>query len=414
VPKSLSFDRIVMFVLLCYPVLFLTVRGGMNALFFLMVITSFIYLFRLRKFLESRLWDGYSIAFAIAMASPILAVLLSQAYHGNFTAPPLDGPSRFLFAIPIFLALRQTDERAVTFLQYSLPLGSLSAFFISIIAQRNLFSDNLYFVNRIHFGDSALMLGILSLLCINWSEQDRAPLMIFKICGLLAGMYLSVQSGARGGWIAAPVLMLIWWKSHSHISWIKLLIAILAFLLTASLVYALVGTVHSRLDMIYQDLVDFQQGNKDTSIGIRLQLWQTAIYLFFEHPFFGVGPGGFAQHMGPLYNSGMLTSEAARLGHGEVHNELLAKAAELGIFGFLSILSVFAVPLALFLQSIRSPSAQTRRAAFMGICLVAGFFIFGLTVEIFNLKMTVSFYSLTLVLLLSAVTNKVSYQDSHV
>jgi len=238
--------------------------------------------------------------------------------------------------------------------------------------------------------------------------------MIFKICGLLAGMYLSVQSGARGGWIAAPVLMLIWWKSHSHISWIKLLIAILAFLLTASLVYALVGTVHSRLDMIYQDLVDFQQGNKDTSIGIRLQLWQTAIYLFFEHPFFGVGPGGFAQHMGPLYNSGMLTSEAARLGHGEVHNELLAKAAELGIFGFLSILSVFAVPLALFLQSIRSPSAQTRRAAFMGICLVAGFFIFGLTVEIFNLKMTVSFYSLTLVLLLSAVTNKVSYQDSHV
>jgi O-antigen ligase len=264
-------------------------------------------------------------------------------------------------------------------------------------------------VNHIHYGDMALMLGFLSLFSINWATRDCAPVLILKICGLLAGLYLSVQSGARGGWAAAPVLMLIWWLSHNpKISRPKLATAILSILLVASLGYALVGMVQHRLDLIYQDLADFHHGNKDTSIGDRLQLWQAACYLFAEPPVFGVGPDGFAQMMTTLSNSGMLTTEAARFGRGEVHNEILAKAVGLGVFGLLSILSVYAVPLVIFMRSTRSPVAQTRTAAFMGICLVTGFFIFGLTVEIFNLKMTVAFYGLTVAVLLAAASHKTS------
>jgi len=398
-----------MLVLLCYPMLLLTIKGGMNGLFFLLIITSFFYLFGTLKSTATSLWDGYSTAFAIAMASPILAVLLSQAYHGTFTAPPLDGPSRFLLAIPVFLALRQMEMSAITFLQYAFPLGALSALLNAVITHRDYLNDPINFVNHIHFGDLALMLGFLSLFSINWATRDSAPILILKICGLLAGLYLSVQSGARGGWAAAPVLMLIWWLSHNpKISWSKLAATILSIVLAAALVYALVGTVQHRLDMIYQDLADFHQGNKDTSIGIRLQLWQAACYLFAEHPVFGVGPDGFAQMMTSLSNSGMLTTEAARLGRGEVHNEILAKSVEFGVFGLLSIVSVYAVPLIIFMRSTRSQVAQARTAAFMGICLVMGFFIFGLTVEIFNLKMTVAFYSFTVAVLLAAATHKTS------
>jgi hypothetical protein len=44
----------------------------------------------------------------------------------------------------------------------------------------------------------------------------------------------------------------------------------------------------------------------------------------------------------------------------------------------------------------------------MGVCLVEGFFIFGLTVEIFNLKVTDAFFSLTVAVLLPAATHKPS------
>ena len=407
--NNLFINRIVMLILLLYPMLLLTIRGGMNGLFFLLIITSFYYLFHTLKSTATSLWDGYSTAFAIAMASPILAVLLSQAYHGTFTAPPLDGPSRFLLAIPVFLALRQMEMRTITFLQYGLPLGALAASFNAVITHRDYFYDHINFVNHIHFGDLALMLGFLSLFSINWATRDSAPVLSLKICGLLAGLYLSVLSGARGGWAVAPVLMLIWWQSHSpKISWSKLAAAILSITLAAALVYALVGTVQHRLDMIYQDLADFHQGNKDTSIGVRLQLWQAACYLFSEHPVFGVGPDGFAKMMASLSDNGMLTIEAARLGRGEVHNEILAKSVGFGIFGLLSIVSVYTVPLFIFLRSTRTSFAQAKTAAFMGICLVTGFIIFGLTVEIFNLKMTAAFYSLTVAVLLAAATKKTS------
>lgn len=65
---------------------------------------------------------------------------------------------------------------------------------------------------------------------------------------------------------------------------------------------------------------------------------------------------------------------------GEVHNETLAKAAELGIFGLLSIVSVYAIPFIIFMRSVRFRISQEKSAAFMGICLITGFFIFGLTV----------------------------------
>jgi O-antigen ligase len=49
----------------------------------------------------------------------------------------------------------------------------------------------------------------------------------------------------------------------------------------------------------------------------------------------------------------------------------------------------------------------------MGICLTFGFFVFGLTVETFNLKMTAAFYSLTVAALLAAATRKPSISESN-
>ena len=40
----------------------------------------------------------------------------------------------------------------------------------------------------------------------------------------------------------------------------------------------------------------------------------------------------------------------------------------------------------------------------MGMCVTLGFFVFGLTVETFNLKMTAAFYSTTIAVLLAAAT----------
>lgn len=406
-------NRIIILILLCYPSLLLTVRGSMGVMFFLLLLTAIVCLVRMRRTLSTSHWDKYSIAFALAMASPVLAIFLSQAYHGQFKASSYDWASRFLLSIPIFLALRQTSIRALTILQFAIPLGALVTLTLLILHPavwaegRHTTS---YAFNLIHFSDTALMLGFLSLFSINWERRDHAAISIFKFCGFLAGIYMSIQSGERGGWIAIPPLLMLWAISYNKERlWLKLAIAALVIGCAAWMSYALIDSVQLRINSIFQDLNAYASGNKDTSLGIRLQQWQAAIYLFSENPVFGVGTGGFLQAMPALSQQGMLTPLAASYGNAEIHSEIFAKGVETGTFGLLSLLSIYVVPVVIFWQVARFSALQSRRAGFMGICLVAGFFIFGLTVEIFNLKMTATFFSLTLAALMAAATNKTAH-----
>jgi len=381
----------------------------MGVLFFVLLLISIGSLYSMRDSNSPPQWDKYSVAFALAMASPVLAVLFSQFYHGSFSARPYDGASRFLFAIPMFFALRQRNIRIVAAMQLGIPLGV----FVGFVALKlhpfdwgGRYTTSEFF-NLIHFSDTALILGFLSLFSINSLRKDHALLCLFKIFAFLLGIYMSIQSGERGGWLAIPPLLLIWvfYQSKEKI-WLKLTITTVLILCAAWLSYFMLDVVHSRVNSIFDDLNNFFHGNKDTSLGIRLQHWQAALYLFAGHPFFGVGPDQFEKIIPELEAMGMLTPLAAKIGHSELHNEILAKCTETGLFGFASILSVFIVPLFIFKQTIRSPHDAVRIASVMGVCLVSGFFIFGLTVEIFNLKMTASFFALTLALLMASATNK--------
>jgi O-antigen ligase len=400
------FNMLVMLILLTYPALLLTVRNGSGVLLGVLLIISIVQLFLIRKTLSIPHWDKYSIAFSLAMASPVVAIFLSQAYHGQFNAPPYDWASRFLLAIPVFLALRQTDIRAITVLQYGLPLGSLVAFAMLTVHPYEWSlgrTTTSIFFNLIHFSDTALMLGFLSLFSINWERKDHPLVLALKLCGFMAGMYMSIQSGERGGWLTMPVLLLIWAAANNNEKlWIKLCIAMMVILGAAWLSYSTLDFVQWRIDTIFSDIAAYTHGNKDTSIGVRFQLYLAAIHLFIEHPIFGIGPGEFSHAMPALMANNMLTPLGAQMGTSEVHNEILHKCAETGLFGLLSILSVYLVPTFIFWRSTKSSDTSIRIASFMGICLVTGFFIFGLTVEIFNLKMTATFFAFTLAILMAA------------
>jgi len=222
------------------------------------------------------------------------------------------------------------------------------------------------------------------------------------VFGLCAGIYLSFLSGSRGGWVAIPVFILIWgiFITRQYV-FRNLAIISIVLLLSLLLTYFFIDVVHVRIDETYQNIRDFSF-NPDTSVGIRLQQWHVAWLLFIENPMFGIGYSAFPDVMESMISRGLITEVAAGHARSEVHNELLAKAVGMGIFGLLSIISIYLVPLIIFL---RSSDSENRVAPFMGICFVICFFIFGLTVEIFNLKMTASFYSLTVTLLLAASMN---------
>ena len=407
-PSVSSFTRLEYIfgaVLLCYPALLFLIRGGMNASLFLLTILSLYLLARLKAYKNNL--DKADMVLSIAMASGLAAILLSQLYHHDLLARYFDSDARFLLAIPVLLALRHISTRTLAVMQYAFPLGAIAAL-AAVIANRpaDITEVSTSYMNQIHLGDLALLLGFLSLFSVNWIRTDHPMVKLFKILGLIAGLTVSVLSSARGGWMAIPVFVfvLIYFRTNGRL-FNKMLLAMLLIGVFGLLGYFFIEPIRHRLWMIYSDLSLFSGGNADTSIGIRLQLWKAAFHLIAQNPVFGVGADGFRGAMDGLSASGFITPLAAGFGKGEVHNEILAHTVRFGLFGLAAILAVYFVPFVIFLRAARSKIHQQNVAAMMGMCVTLGFFVFGLTVETFDLKMTAAFYSLTVAVLLAISTH---------
>jgi len=392
-------------ILLCYPALLFLVRGGMNGALFMLTILA-LFLLISRKAYKNKL-DRADRYFSIAMASGLIAILFSQLYHHDMIARYFDSDSRFLLAVPVLLALRHINIKILSIMQYAFPSGAIAALVAVLVTNTLVRTDaSTSFMNHIHLGDMALLLGFLSLFSVNWTGRDHLVVKLFKILGLFAGLTVSVLSSARGGWIAIPVFVFVfvYFRTTGKL-FTKLLLVLLSIGIVGLLGYYFIEPIHQRLWMIYSDLSKFSGGHEDTSIGVRLQLWNAAFHLIAANPIFGVGAAGFANAMDGLSATGLITPVAAGLGKGEVHNEILAHTVRFGVFGLASILAVYFVPFAIFLRAARSKIHQQSVAVVMGMCVTLGFFVFGLTVETFDLKMTAAFYSMTVAVLLAISTH---------
>lgn len=405
VPSFTRLEYVFGVILLCYPALLFLIRGGMNGALFLLTILS-LYLLINRKAYKSKL-DTVDKYFSIAMASGLIVIFVSQLYHHDLIARYFDSDARFLLAIPVLLALRHINIKMLSIMQYAFPLGAIAALVAALVTNPGVTTDaSTSFMNQIHLGDMALLLGFLSLFSVNWIRMDHPIVKLLKIIGLIAGLSISVLSGARGGWIAIPVFVFvfIYFRTNGK-PFNKLLLAMLLIGVVGLLGYFFIEPIRQRLWMIYSDLSLFSGGNEDTSIGVRLQLWNAAFHLIAQNPVFGVGAAGFGSAMDGLSASGLITPIAAGFGKQEVHNEILAHTVRFGIFGLASTISVYFVPFVIFLRAARSKIHQQNVAAMMGMCVTLGFFVFGLTVETFDLKMTAAFYSLTVAVLLAIATH---------
>ena len=405
IKNNLAVTRGIQGVLFAYPVLLLTVKGGMSASLFLLVAFSIYLLSGPAKGSIRQDMDRDLALFSLAMSATFISVSLSQIYHMDSSARAFDSASRFLFSIPIFFVLRNMDFKAIGILQYGFPIGAISIGIIILLTGQKIFAHSSFLIH-IHLGDLALMLGFLSIFSINWTQKDSHILEGLKALGMTAGIYISLLSGARGGWAAIPAFFLVWIllsPKFSSGAAARLGFASAVIVLAAGLSYFLVDIVHLRVDAAISDLTSV---TPDTSLGIRFQLWGAAIQLFMQNPIFGVGAEGFGMAMDGMSDSGMITKIAAEIGKGEVHSYYFATLARFGLFGLVSVISLFFIPLWMFYKATHSRHDFHRVAARMGLVLVLGFMIFCVSVEMFNLKMIATFYGVTVAVLLAAATNR--------
>ncbi|AJZ58777.1 O-Antigen ligase family protein [Paraburkholderia fungorum] len=393
--------------LLTYPSATLLIHGAGSALSIAAVVISLALLASPKAWtgLPPLQWDRTDFVLCAAMVSPVLVVLLGGVWHGAIVPNEFDSPSRFFATVPLFLVLRRTLPRTLAWADLSFALAGLASLGILLIAPRDWGFGRLSskFLNPIHFGDIALAMGVLSVLSLNWWRKDRLLVRIIKVAGLFAGLSASLITGSRGGWVAIPVVaaMTLYLRSRGKSRKWKVLLPLAIVAILAG-VYVFSPTARDRVGDLSSDVVQYTHGNKDTSLGIRLQLYEAAVRIVASHPLLGLGGDGFRDSMQSFANSGLLTPAAAQLGRGEAHNQMLAYMTDYGLIGGLAVLAIYVVPGVLFWRRLAARTEPARRAALMGLTFIVAFWIFGLTVETFDLKMTVSFYATVIAILAAA------------
>jgi O-antigen ligase len=397
-------DGTILFLIFIYPVVLLSVRHGVSVCLVALGAFSAGYLYWLRKE-DAFEWQSGDAAFAVAMASLLAATVVSQINHSSFELRALDGPSRFLVAVPIYLVLRSVPVAAPNVLEYGFPLGALAGLLTSIAFPSPHWPNATYFLDSIHFGGAMLVLAFLSILAVNWTRKDSPAIALLKLAGFAAGLYGAIQSGARGAWIAFPVLAILWiCYQLPGIPRARYGAAAAAVGLIGA-GYWLIPQIQHRIEATQSEVASAAGGNLDTNIGVRLQIWKAALQVIGQNPFAGVGPDGFPEALRTVHQQGGISSFALEAGIAEMHNEVLAHGVSLGVLGVLAILSIYLVPLALSLRATRSNDPIQRTAAMMCTFVVASYLIFGLTVETFNFKMFATFYAMTVAILLGIARN---------
>ena len=349
------------------------------------------------KFFQSR---DHTIGIAIFIIFPSLSIatiLLDPASNLS----DFDSPSRSLLALFIFLWGSRFGMSHHHYV-FGLYLGTFLAATVAIYETtiKDVSVAALYFGSQ-SFGNMALAMGIFSIFNKNSNSQILSSIYLrtfIFFCGITA----SVLSETRSGWIAIPVVLVIWYfyelKTFSTNSKRKVLIGIGLAAVTITLSFG--ETIASRLLSIKNEvLCSFSDTDNCTlgSAGIRLELYSGGWSAISRSP---LGHGYDTR----VVIQDLITSSKIRdVGEfNNFHNEWIQLAVIHGAIGAIASLIFLSLIMRFAVKFISEKSSGHRYdSGFSLMAWIACLSVFGMTQINLDRASTASFFYFSLAILLS-------------
>ncbi len=403
-------DLVIKSLLIISPLFFISIRVWINGVLFAASLLSIVYLLKTKSFLPSTL-NGiqknrvFLVLFTLSIG--FIAILISQLLQHNIRMKPYDAPLRMVLCIPIFLYLLHQPFSTSKILPYVLSLSTL----ITLVAI--LFNPEIpqFWGGRFAtkpadpnaFGAYITLITTLIFFSIDPKELFNRKLeSSIKLVGFLIGIYLVAGSGTRGAWLSIPFLLLAWFLHHVRKDIKGTLVISIVMILACIISYQLLENIQARVNSGFTEVFSWlYTQNKDTSAGIRFSMWKITADLLLERPFSGFSDLGYQNYLSNhIYTEKYNPIVIETLAKAGPHNEYLANLLRSGIWGGISVLIILVTPLFILTTKI-TKNESFQYSMLQGIALFICLAITGLSIEIFNLKYTSSFYALFIAMLCS-------------
>ena len=314
-----------------------------------------------------------------------------------------DKTLRFLLAIPAFFLIRWTKP-SLYWVWNGLIGGSIATGTLALYEKFILDVDRAQgHTQVIQFGNLSMLMALFCLAGMGWAASLAQPALRYRYLllltlGALAGILASLLSGSRGGWVGLPFVLIVLFKAYH--GFFTLRTKILAFsaliLVGAAVFYTPKLDIKQRVGEAISDVQQYKQGNSDTSVGARFEMWRGAFQLIQAKPFLGWGKDGYQPAMQDLAAQKKVSPVVSPFNHA--HNEFIDQAAKHGISGLIALLALYLVPIFYFAPYLKHSYLPIRAIAVAGTLLPVCYIDFGFSQAFLTHNSGVMMYAFWLVI----------------
>ncbi len=379
-----------------------------------------------RLFVERSQWShenlDHTLGFVLCLMAPICTELFAQLGQGQLRFAAFDGPSRFLLFIPVFFYLithTNSLPRILTFFAFGSAVGIMLVV-VSLILFPEFYwgyRAATYFVDPITLPVYTVVLfGIF--VFVDPFVNRRGVKFTSNVLLFVCVSFECLGSASRTSWLAMTGLCFVWAVFKLRHSFVK------SVALSGLAVLALIGlysynsSVTTRLDDVYTVvsifLSDEAKGSahivQSSAVGHRIISFFVDLYLLKENLWFGVQDSQIPPYHQIVSAVPLLTPEIFEIKRlAGSHSEYLAQLVQKGlILGVLHLLAIYLYPLYLVFRYRRYGTIRTDPNIFGFLGVAIPLMISSLTIQVFNLKMTSSFYGLSLTIFVAAIVSRAS------
>ena len=317
-------------------------------------------------------------------------------------------PSRFLLVLPVFLMVRRFGLSRGA-IKWGVFIGAVVAGLWAFYQKQHLGIGRAFggTSSNVHvFGDISLVLGFMSVALFqpDWSKDWRWGCVVLVSFSL--GVFASLASGTKGGWISAPILLWVMVDLLRHPTYTKRLMLLAIGAAGAILIWYFSPFIQARVGNIPHAIATYFETGQvtDGSAGVRLALWHTATLIFTDNPFFGTGIDTFHTAKLPYLDANLVPPV---IGSFDPHSQFFNALYELGIFGLITVFSIYGV----FIFHCRQFLLQNKAFSIAGIILALGFIDFGLVEVIWNINNAGVFFTVMMALIAGQLSHQASIRS---
>ena len=347
------------------PSLLLAFRGGEALVVLWSLILAFVY--KKKYNLNWNLKEN-KLFFSVLVFSFLSAI--PHWFMDNFRGRVLNIPLFYLLFIPFFLI-----QKRFNFKEYFFKGFFIGAFLFSLKIFYNFFIlqlDRGGFSRAISIGYLAslscviLLTGIIYF--ISKAHYKKKHIAFFIISFILCFLTMLI-SQTRMAWIAFLCLFLYIFLLRKY----KFYLLIFIFVILLGIIQ--IPFIKKRMFQLKKDILVYKN-NKNTSVGIRLNLLKINYLAFKQNIFFGLGYKKREEFFSSLANNPKfeLLKKYKIRGHDSAHNEIIHSLATKGILGGIKILLLYLIPLIICLKLFK----KNKLFSITGICLVFNYIVLGL------------------------------------